>query len=144
MRFWDSSAIAPLLVEEGHSAVVRNLLRRDSGQIVWWGSRIECLSAIRRREREGSLNASAVRTAIELLEELAASWAEVLPSDAVRHGAERALAVHPLRAADSLQLAAALVWVDGTPAQAEFVCLDGRLRNAASREGLRAMPIELA
>jgi hypothetical protein len=45
-----------------------------------------------------------------------------------------------LRAADALQLAAALVWCQGDPLQHGFVCLDQRLREAARREGFTALP----
>jgi hypothetical protein len=71
---------------------------------------------------------------------LSESWAEVAPGPPVRVEAERALAVHPLRAADALQLAAALVWRSGDPEVQEFVCLDERLRGAASREGFVLVP----
>ena len=40
---------------------------------------------------------------------------EVLPAEAVREQAARLLRLHPLRAADALQLAAALVWADSPP-----------------------------
>jgi hypothetical protein len=47
----------------------------------------------------------------------------------------RLLRVHPLRAADSLQLAAAVVASEGDPGELPFVCLDEKLAQAASREG---------
>lgn len=69
-----------------------------------------------------------------------ASWTEVEPSEAVREQAARVLRLHPLRAADSLQLAAAMVWCQGDPSHGEFVCLDHRLRDAARREGFVILP----
>jgi predicted nucleic acid-binding protein len=43
--------------------------------------------------------------------------------------------VHPLRAADALQLAAAVVAAEGIPASLSIVTLDERLAAAARREG---------
>src|SRR5262245_37348153 len=103
--------------------------------VVWWGSRVECASALRRREREEQLGAADARQGLALLDELAGTWSELLPSEPLRAQAERALAVHPLRAADALQLAAALTWRHEPARSAELVSLDERLRDAASREG---------
>lgn len=140
MRFWDSSALVPLLIAEPSSGQVAALLREDSEMIAWWTARVECASALRRREREGLLAARDVQRASELLSELSAAWSEVLPARRVRALAERALAVHPLRAADALQLAAAQAWRQDEPAGAPFVCLDERLRDAAAREGFMPLP----
>jgi uncharacterized protein len=62
-----------------------------------------------------------------------------VPADAVRRTAERLLRVHPLRCADSLQLAAALISADHDPATLEIVCLDARLTGAARREGFAVL-----
>ncbi len=140
MRFWDSSALVPLLVTEAASAQVADLLREDAGMIVWWATRLECVSALRRREREGALTGADVRQSSELLGELSDRWSEVLPTRRVRALAERALGVHALSAADALQLAAAQVWSREDPAGAPLVCLDERLRDAAAREGFSALP----
>ena len=99
-------------------------------------------SALRRREREGALAAGDARRAVALLDALARAWSEVLPSDALRAQAERALAVHPLRSADALQLGAALAWRREAARSAELVCVDERLRDAASREGFTALPVD--
>jgi hypothetical protein len=47
---------------------------------------------------------------------------------------------HPLRAADALQLGAALVWCEEQSHGEVFVCLDARLREAARREGFSLAP----
>ena len=65
---------------------------------------------------------------------------EVLPADSVRASAQRLLRVHPLRAADSLQLAAALLACEQDPPSLELVCLDDRLAEAAGREGFPVVP----
>jgi predicted nucleic acid-binding protein len=64
----------------------------------------------------------------------------VPPTEEVRRRARRLLAVHSLRAADALQLAAALVFCEDEPGRADFACLDDRLRGAASKEGFRVLP----
>ncbi len=135
MRFWDASAIVPLLMTEVSTRRVRALAARDSAMLVWWGAEVECASAIARLERDGALDEPAVTLAFERLKQFAACWHEVDPSDAVREAAIRFLRVHPLRAADSLQLAAAFVAAERRPASLEVITLDDRLGTAARREG---------
>jgi predicted nucleic acid-binding protein len=103
--------------------------------LVWWGTQVECASAITRLERDGALDEPAVTLAFERLKQLAAGWHEVDPSDAVREAAVRFLRVHPLRAADSLQLAAAFVAAERRPSSLEVITLDDRLGAAARKEG---------
>lgn len=140
MRYWDASAIVPLLVQEPHTAAARALLTEDAGIVTWWGTRIESTSAIARLERAAALTPRQTGEAIEALRTLAAGWHEILPADVVRETACRLLRVHPLRAADSLQLAAATVMSGGHTSQTWFVAFDDRLREAASREGFLVGP----
>ena len=51
----------------------------------------------------------------------------------------RPLSPARLRAADSLQLAAALIAADHDPATLEILCLDPRLSSAARREGFTVL-----
>ncbi len=141
MKFWDSSAVISLCVDEPTSAAMRSVLRSDPAMVAWWSTRIECLSALLRRSREGSLSGAGVAEARALLRALADSWVEVEPSESVRTSAERLLAAHALRAADSLQLAAALLWCGGHTRGAEVVCFGARLREAALREGFGVLPL---
>ncbi len=134
MRFWDSSALVPLILREPRTDRLKRLLDEDGELVVWWGSAIECASAIARLHREGHLAAAAERDARSLLDTLRASWFEVQSGDAVREQSLRLLRLHPLRAADALQLAAAVEWA-GTPPEGGFVTCDDRLRDAAQREG---------
>jgi uncharacterized protein len=142
VRFWDASAIVPLLFSERRSREIGELLRADPEIVVWWGTRLECVSALRRREREGAIDSAGARQAMALLDALTTAWSEVLPSEVVRAEAERALAVHPLRSADALQLGAAITWRRAPTQRAEIVCLDERLHEAASREGFELLPSE--
>lgn len=142
MRFWDTSAVVPLCVNEPASATVKTFLDSDPLIVVWWATRTECVSAFMRQIRESSLGAGGERQAREVLETLARVWLEVQPSTMLRRTAERLLAVHPLRAADALQLAAALQWCQGQATDQGFVSFDNRLREAAYKEGFTLLPTE--
>lgn len=135
MRFWDASAVVPLLVAEAPTRGLLAMLEQDPLMLVWWGTPVECTSAVARREREGALSARDAARALERLRSLGDAWQEVLPTDPIRSTAQRLLRVHPLRAADALQLAAATLAAEHEPASLELVCLDDRLAEAAQREG---------
>jgi len=140
MRFWDSSAVIPLCLKEQMSEPVRRLIKADEDIVVWWTTKIECLSALARRRRESVLSTDAEMKARIILSALAAEWSEVQPSELVRQRAERLLSIHPLRSADSFQLAAALIWAQESPQGLEMVCLDQNLREAAHKEGFTIIP----
>lgn len=140
MRFWDSSAIVSLLVDERARADLLALLKADSGLVVWWGTPVDCASAIARRAREGALAATAANAALARLHAFEPSWVEVLPTIKLRRLVLRLLRAHTLRAADSLQLAAALIAAEQDPGVMGFVCLDERLAAAAEREGFSVAP----
>ncbi len=143
MRFWDTSAILPLVSREPFSDEMRRLLEEDVGMVVWWATRVECVSAISRRAREGLLGAEGEAAARGLLGDLSESWTEAQPTARLRGLAEQALTAHPLRAADALQLAAALIWCGPQTRGCSFVCLDERLRTAASRSGFDLLPVSI-
>ena len=140
MKFWDASAIVPLCLREPTSPSVRRIAEQDGALVVWWGTPVECCSAFARLRRDGLLSRAGEDQARRLLGRLADGWTEVEPSREVRENAGRVLLLHPLRAADSLQLAAALLWTRGRPAGRDLVCLDERLREAATREGFTVLP----
>ena len=139
MKFWDSSALVGLFVQETFSESVRSVARRDPVSTVWWGTKVECASAFSRLEREGCLDAAQVAEAMGRMTRAAGDWTEIAPSERLRETALRLLRVHKLRAGDALQLAAALSACEGYPAAVEFVCLDDRLNDAALREGFRVV-----
>ena len=139
MRYWDSSAIVPLIVVEESSPALEKLLRDDPRIVTWWGSKIECASALNRVCREGGLEEKALARALHDLETLADSWYEVSPTEEVRRRAIRLFRVHPLRSADAVQLAAALIAAKEDPSSLAFVSRDEQLRLAAEREGFAAL-----
>jgi hypothetical protein len=138
--FWDSSALVPLLIAESGSSEMAALLRSDKAPAIWWGSPVECQSALQRRRREGLLAPGAFVEALTRLQRFTEDVDVVAPTARLRERAGRALAAHPLRAADALQLAAALVWSDEAAAGEAVVCLDDRLRDAARSEGFQVLP----
>ena len=140
MRFWDSSAILPLLIQEVSTAPVQNLLRSDPGVVYWWGTPVECYSALWRRQRDGSISHATLLSSAQWLQRLLASAVEIQPKQALRAAAQHLVASHALRAADAVQLAAALSWVELSGERSTIVTLDQRLRDAAQREGLATLP----
>lgn len=142
MNFWDASALVPVVVQELQTDTVRAILRNDQQIVHWWGTPVEFESALWRRNREGGLSRDKVEELALAVDTLIQAGFEVLPSEEVRWLARRLLADHPLRAADSLQLAAALTWTLRV-GEIAFTCLDQKLRAAASAEGLRLLPESL-
>lgn len=137
MKFWDSSAVVPLLVHEDATDAALARAREDPELAVWWGTPVECASAIARLERDGA-PPDRVAEAFARLDDLAHAWTEVEPHDEIRQVARRLLRVHPLRAADALQLAAAYLVSERRPLTLEIVTLDERVRLAALKEGFVA------
>ena len=139
MKYWDSSALVALVVDEPRSAERRATIRRDPVIVTWWGSRIECASALSRLERDHRFEDDGLDRSIGQLGTLAASWLEIEPLEQVRRRAIRLLRLHPLRAADALQLAAALTASDEDPQRLDLVSSDDRLSAAARREGFTVL-----
>jgi predicted nucleic acid-binding protein len=127
------------LFREANSSEVAQVFDEDPRVIVSWTTSIEVWSAVSRRRRDGALRSPDVRAARERLRELRADWAEVDDVVALRDRAMRIVEVHPLRAADAMQLGAALVAVQDRPDGFAFVTLDERLAEAAEAEGFRVV-----
>lgn len=128
-----------MLVQEDQTEAIRQLYQADPEALTWWGTPIECASALARLERQGALETADAAQAFGRLADLAKSWHEVEPASALRETAQRLLRVHDLRAADSLQLAAAFWASEGHPSTLELVTLDDRLAVAAQREGFEVV-----
>jgi predicted nucleic acid-binding protein len=141
VKFWDASAIVPLLVAETTTRSLQALARRDSDMLAWWGSQVECASAVARLERAAQLDRRGAVLAFDRLKKIADGWHEIEPSEVVRENAVRFLRVHQLRAADALQLAAAFVAAERRPSSLEVVTLDDRLADAAGKEGFELIDV---
>lgn len=139
MSFWDSSAVIPLLVPEPASNALRELWDGEQAAVVWWGTVVECTSALTRRRREG-FDRQTLRVGESSLRQLREFWTEVPASHDLREAAIAPLGQYQLHAANALQLAAALIAAAGEPASLPFVALDARLRAAATAEDFRVLP----
>ncbi len=139
MKYWDSSAVVPLLTEDATTDRMQAIYGEDSTMIVWWGTPVECMSALARLERDERLDTVSITKAARRLKQMQRLWQEVQPLETLRDIAMRLLRVHPLRAADSLQLAAAIMASEHRPSTLDFVCLDTRLALAAQREGFNVI-----
>jgi predicted nucleic acid-binding protein len=132
--FWDSSALVPTCVHQSASPDADGLLRAFA-PVVWWAAYVELRSAISRLLRGREIGSSQANKARAFLNQLNSSWKVILPSDTLRDSACSLLDLYPLRAADALQLAAALTWCDNRPAGRTFLCGDKRLADAAESVG---------
>ena len=140
MRFWDSSALVPLVLEEESSDRLDAVAHEDRKIAAWWGTLVEVVSALERRQRGGGLTAEERADADSRLAVSAASWYTVPPAPHVRTEAIHVAQVHGLRAGDAFQLAAALEWAGDHGQGHAFVSLDRELRAAAAREGFTVLP----
>jgi len=135
MKFWDSSAIIPLLVREPASGWACALYAGDMTVVVAWTAHIECASAIARRALGESLTTDETRKAHHRLAALAREWIEILPTDRLKQEAVRMVSVHELRTLDSVQLSSAVIAANTRPDLLPFVTSDQVLAEAAEKQG---------
>jgi uncharacterized protein len=140
MRFWDSSALVPLLVTQAASSDTDRWLAEDSELALWTLTPVELASAISRLVREGALREKQASQAETRIDELVRSSHTIVDIESVKSQARRLLRVHALRSADAMQLGAAWEWASGRPGGRVLHTLDGRLALAARREGFRVIP----
>ena len=143
LAFWDTSALVPLCVRETISPKVAALYSKYEA-IVWWATPVEIASALARLARMKHLNAVDWAKSQRLASNLADEWLVVQPSNSLRARAMRLVDNHDLRAADALQLSAALEWCEGAPQGSVFLTADEQLREAAVLNGFDAKAIEFA
>ena len=136
--FWDSSALVPLCVQQQPSTSAKRLSERYN-MIVWWAAPVEIRGAFTRLIRIGQLTSNQYVGAHIRLEGLRSAWLEISPELALRDRAEQLLDRLPLKAADSLQLAAGLVWAAGKPRGRAFLSGDAQLLQAAEALGFLAV-----
>jgi predicted nucleic acid-binding protein len=139
--FWDASALVALCCWQPQTKAARQARRLFPQMVVWWATSVECTSAFRRLERAQALTAQATQQALLELDQLRQRWTEVAPVNEVRDTAEQLLGKHDLRAADALQLAAALVWCNAYPKGKTFVGGDAKLLDAAGKEGFNVVRV---
>lgn len=138
--FWDSSALVPLCVRQTDSQQFRQIWRESSHIIVWSGATVEIRSALARLHRENAIDAKGLQFAIRRLEAMRRQWREIITGDRLHSIAEGLPDTYSLRALDSFQLAAALVWCKEKPRGRFFICDDLRLSEAAQKAGFTIKP----
>ena len=139
MRFWDTSALVPLIIDEPSTKAARDLVARDADILIWTMTSVELLSALRRLGRlsDGLQDLLPAMRAHAL--DLVGRCALVTDIDGVRRRAERLVGVHALASADALQLAAALAASEDRPERLDLVTLDQPLARSARLEGFRVI-----
>ncbi len=140
MKFWDSSAIVPLVVNEKETDYCLKTLSHDQEMLIWCLSRLEVMSALCRQVRDKTLSDTEFQKAKTRMNDLIERAYEVKAIEKVKQRALRLLEVHPLRAADACQLASALVASQEDPGRLTIVCFDQRLMKAAIKEGFVVNP----
>ncbi len=139
MKFWDTSALAPLIVDEPTTPAIRRLLAQDAEVVVWMLTSVELLSVLGRLGRTATSLDDLIPTLRSDATSLLRHVTTVTDVDGVRRRAERLVGVHPLAAADAMQLGAALVACGDRPERLTFVTLDKTLGRSAQLEGFRVL-----
>jgi uncharacterized protein len=95
-------------------------------------------SAFSRRTREGRLTRETTRRLALRFDKDWESYDIVILSEDVLSLARQIVYRHPLRSADAIHLASALLLARATPTDRwSFICADGRLCDAAEAEGFQ-------
>jgi predicted nucleic acid-binding protein len=136
IAFWDSSALLPLCVEQKQTGKSTALFA-IYGIAVWWSTPVEIFSGLTRLMRMGQIGPHELRSGKRVALTIAATWVATQPSARIAADACSLLEVHPLSAADALQLAAALEWCEGKPNGNVFLTFDRRLAAVAASAGFR-------
>ena len=135
MSFWDSSALVPLCTNEPRSHFAGNLWKKFPQKIVWWETSVEICSALARLERENAISLQKRLNAEKRLRILENIWLEIQPNTRIKELARTFPAQYKMKAADSLQLAAALAWCKEFPKGKDFVSGDEKLIKVAATVG---------
>jgi predicted nucleic acid-binding protein len=132
--FWDTSALIPLCVSQPETAKAR-LLDESYGIVAWWATQVEMISGLTRLDRMGQITAEQFFVGKRIARKIVSGWTSIDSTKSIATNACLLLELYPLRAADALQLAAALEWCEGKPNGNVFLSFDQRLREAAARSG---------
>lgn len=137
--YFDTSSFLKFYIEENGSDIVQRLLIGNERHtfIISELTVLESHSAIRRREREGTISEERATSIIEQInQDKINRFVTQDISSATISEAARLIDDHPLRSLDALQLAGSLVLRQERLIEPIFVCADNRLLEAASSEGM--------
>jgi predicted nucleic acid-binding protein len=132
--FWDSSALIPLCVQQLQTMKTEALFA-NYGVTVWWSTQVEIVSGLTRLLRMREIDGTEFADGKQVAQAMAMTWIAIKPSANIEREARALLEQYPLRAADALQLAAALEWCEGKPKGEIFLSFDKRLSEAAGLAG---------
>lgn len=135
VAFFDTSAIIPLYCNQVMSIKSRKVRRQFKMPVFWWGTRVEVNSGLDRLLRDAILTRSQLKIALQKWEKFYSQAHIIKPEDNILEIASTLPSAHNLRALDSFQLAAALVWCKEKPKNRPFICADRRLGEAARDAG---------
>jgi predicted nucleic acid-binding protein len=138
--FWDTSALVLLCVRQGTTPRATALYENFEA-VIWWATSVEIASVLARLVRMKQLNSSDWAKAGKIATALASDWSVIQPLEAVRAKATELVDRYDLRAADALQLAAALAWCEDIPQGRVFLTADQKLQEAALLSGFDAKQI---
>jgi predicted nucleic acid-binding protein len=137
VRFWDSSALVPLLSDEPTTDDMYALFRADPAIAVAFITPVEVTSAITRR---AGVNRDLLARAERRYDVLDAIWQIVDEYELALADARRLAIKHELRSGDAIQLACARLASGGNPSEIPFVTTDLELATAARAEGFPTLP----
>lgn len=132
--FWDSSALLPLCVPQIRSQKAAALYERFA-VVAWWASEVEILSGLSRLRRMGDISHEQFAAGKKLATIVAGDWSPLNLTASIVPDASSMLEQYPLRAADALQVAAALVACEHYPGGYAFITADLRQAEAARQVG---------
>lgn len=136
MRFWDTSALVPLLTEEGTSALLTELFQQDRDVIASFITPVEITSAL---WRKAGVNDDLRHLAEQRYAVLEANWTLIDEYALAVEIAKRFASQYGLRAGDAIQLACAVIAVPNRN-ELPFVVNDYDLKAAARAEGFPVLP----
>jgi antitoxin (DNA-binding transcriptional repressor) of toxin-antitoxin stability system/predicted nucleic acid-binding protein len=135
VRFWDTSALVPACAPQPTTKIIAGGLRADPRLVLWTLTPVELTSAVQRLVRDGALSTAEAVSAETRADHRFRSALFIRDTEEAKTVARSLLQTHPLRAADALQLAAALLWANRKPMRRVFYTFDDRLAEAARKEG---------
>jgi predicted nucleic acid-binding protein len=134
VAFWDASVLVTLCIHQ--EPTPQALVFESKYRIaVWSATHVEIASALAYSLRRQEITPKELAQAKLQAEGLANLWDLIEPSAKIALNARALLERYPLRAADALQLAAALEWCEGKPKGNVFLTFDRRLRESAELAG---------
>ena len=132
--FWDASALIPLCVFQIQTPQAR-VLYLNHAVVVWWTTPVEIVSGLTRLKRMSEIDQDEFLIGKQRALDLARIWVPIEPASSIATRACSLLELYPLRAAEALQLSAALDACEDKPQSNVFITADQRLADAARQSG---------